>query len=140
MILDFLYWLSGFVWVGIIFVLIPCAFFNKTRLFSAWGLLICSYFFGLYFWLIGFFITLSYWNLLVLIIGLLFFGIGVIPLAFIAIVINDGLLWALFFLLNIPIIWIFRIISFYLFGKVIEKKPEPNPSIIEGEDLKICEI
>lgn len=135
-ILDFLSWVTGFVWLAVIFLLTPCAFFNKTRIFSATGFLICSFYFGLYLWLCGFFITYAYWGLLVLFFGLVFFGIGVIPLAFIALLITNGLFWALLFLINIPIIWVFKYIAGYLFLKHSEKKYTPHAGIIEVDSLE----
>lgn len=66
-----------------IFVLIPLAIWRKTRGAAGVGLMVTSYIFGLTTWLLGAAVTFGSFGWLGLIIGLLVFGVGVVPLAII---------------------------------------------------------
>ncbi|MBI2033447.1 MAG: zinc ribbon domain-containing protein [Candidatus Levybacteria bacterium] len=65
-------------------VFLPSALFNKTRIISVWGLFLASYTFGVSLWVYGFLITYFYWGVLGIVFGLLFMGIGVVPLGIVA--------------------------------------------------------
>ena len=66
-----------------IFVLLPLTIWRKTRGVAGAGLLITSYIFGLTTWLLGAAVTFGSFGWFGLIIGLLFLGVGVVPLAII---------------------------------------------------------
>lgn len=66
-----------------IFVLLPLAIWRKTRRNASIGLLIASYIFGITTWLLGAAVTFGSFGWFGLIVGLLIFGIGVVPLAII---------------------------------------------------------
>jgi hypothetical protein len=65
-------------------VLIPLAAFRRTRAFSATAILIASYVFGATLWCYGFLITLATWGWLAVILGLFILGVGVVPIAVLA--------------------------------------------------------
>lgn len=67
-----------------IILFLPLAFFQKTRGFSALGLLVASYVFGATLWVWAFLLTYSLWGLTALLIGLFMAGVGVVPIAILA--------------------------------------------------------
>ena len=75
----------------VVFVLLPLAIPRPTRGFSSVGLLIASYVFGATLWMEGLLLTLSIWGLGAVFIGFLMVGIGVVPLAMLATLLNG--LW-----------------------------------------------
>ena len=82
-----------------IFVLLPLTIWRKTRGAAGAGLLITSYIFGLTTWLLGAAVTFGSFGWFGLIIGLLFLGLGVVPLAIIGAIFkldNGGLALVLF--------------------------------------------
>jgi len=62
----------------------PTALFRRTRGFSAIGLMIASHVFGAILWIWSFLLTLSLWGTVAVVIGLLFAGVGIIPMAVLA--------------------------------------------------------
>lgn len=62
------------------------ALLSKTRGFSALGLLIASYAFGAILWVWSLLLTLQLWGALAVIIGLLIMGIGIVPVAILAVI------------------------------------------------------
>jgi hypothetical protein len=69
-------------WIGVaimVLVLIPMAFFNKTRSFASVGLFCASYLFGATTWFLGAGITFVTYGWFGLLLGLLLFGVGVVP-------------------------------------------------------------
>ena len=68
--------------VSVVFLL-PLALFRRTRVFSGTLLFALSYLFGATIWLLGAGITVASFGWLGLIVGLLVFGIGVVPLGII---------------------------------------------------------
>jgi len=70
-----------------LFVLVPLALFRGTRGGAGIGLFVASYVFGVTLWLLGAGLTFGYFGWFGLIIGLVFAGIGVVPLG----------IWAAFF-------------------------------------------
>ena len=82
-----------------IFVLLPLTIWRKTRGAVGAGLLITSYIFGLTTWLLSAAVTFGSFGWFGLIIGLLFLGLGVVPLAIIGAIFkldNGGLALVLF--------------------------------------------
>ena len=75
-------WLmSAFFWtlLACLLVLGPIAPFRRTRGFAADGLMIASYVFGFILWVWSFLLTLKLWGMFAVILGLLFFGVGIVP-------------------------------------------------------------
>jgi hypothetical protein len=68
-----------------IIILLPLALFHKTRGWSGVGLYIASYIFGLSLWVWSFLLVYQFWGILGIVIGLILAGIGVVPIAFLAI-------------------------------------------------------
>ena len=80
-------WLAGVYGLTfgvVIFVLLPFAFFRKTRVVSGIGMMISSYVFGLTLWVWGLLLTYNLWGFFAVFIGLFIFGVGVVPIAMLA--------------------------------------------------------
>lgn len=71
-----------------LFVLLPNAFFSATPKFAGTGMIVASYVFGATAWVWSFLLTYMLWGWLGLALGLFFAGIGVVPLAMLATLLN----------------------------------------------------
>ncbi len=67
-----------------LFILIPLAFFQKTRKFSGNSMVISSYVFGLTLWVWGLLLTYTLWGGFAVFVGLFLLGVGVVPIAILA--------------------------------------------------------
>lgn len=67
-----------------VFILVPLALFERTKHIAVSLLQIAPIVYGITAWLLGFLITLQYWGVFAVILGVVIFGIGVIPLGFLA--------------------------------------------------------
>ena len=81
LVLAWMFWIS-------VLLLIPLAFIPPTRGFSANGLLITSYIFGAILWVYAIAFTYEIWGLFAVIVGLLILGVGVVPIAILAALLN----------------------------------------------------
>ncbi len=80
-------------------LLLPLAFFRRTRAYAGNLMVVVSFLVGLSTWIWGFLVTYAFWGLLGLVVGLLLLGLGVVPLGLLAAgvhgrweVFGDGLL------------------------------------------------
>lgn len=71
-----------------ILILLPLSIFKGLRGFTGSGMFISSYLFGLIAWLLGFILTYLIWGAWAVVIGILFLGGGVVPIALLATAIN----------------------------------------------------
>ena len=84
-------WLSLVMWLVFLIDLIlfiPLGLFQKTKGVSAIGMMISSYIYGSTLWLWSVIIVYEIWGTTIMIIGLIFMGVGVVPMAFIAVIFN----------------------------------------------------
>ena len=65
-------------------ILLPLCLIRKARGFAAIAILLISYVFGITVWMEGLLITLSTWGVGAVIFGLLFMGVGVVPIGMLA--------------------------------------------------------
>ena len=82
-IYTFLLPISWIALAIVLFVLLPLAAWRKTRGAAGVGLFITSYVFGATTWFLGAAVTFGSYGWLGLVIGLIFLGIGVVPLGII---------------------------------------------------------
>jgi MFS family permease len=68
-----------------IFILGPLSVIRKTRGFSASGLMVASYVFGGCLWITSLLLTYELWGMLAVFIGLVLLGIGIVPVALLAV-------------------------------------------------------
>jgi len=87
-ILPWLMLLSFLALAFIIVILFPLAIIRPTRPWAGLGFFISSYVFGLTGWFMGLLLTWTLWGGLAVIIGLFIFGIGVVPIAMLATLLN----------------------------------------------------
>ncbi len=84
-------WFSVFTWIAlglIVFVFLPLAIPRATRGVSSVALLVSSYVFGVTLWMYALLLTLTIWGIVAVVIGLLIFGMGVVPIAMLATLLN----------------------------------------------------
>jgi hypothetical protein len=74
-----------------IFVLAPLGIFRRTRGIAGVGLVSASWGLGAILWLYGAMITFTSWGWVGLIIGLFVFGVGVVPMGFLALAQNSDI-------------------------------------------------
>lgn len=80
-------WLSIIMWIVLILnilILAPLSILKKTKGFSAIGIYISSYTYGITLWFWGLILTYLIWGPMAVFIGLFLAGIGVVPIAIIA--------------------------------------------------------
>lgn len=110
----FLAVISFFILLTYIFIFTPLAFFRKTRSASAFAFYLGSFVFGINLWLGSFVITIILAGLGWLIFGLLIAGIGIIPIAFIALLLNREWVNLLEFAVLIAMTFGFRTLGLWL--------------------------
>ncbi|MES2292008.1 MAG: hypothetical protein V4527_01785 [Pseudomonadota bacterium] len=129
-------WLFDAAWItfGIsLVILFPLSFLRTTRVFSATGLVIGSYVFGLCGWVFAFLITYSSWGIIGVAVGLVFFGIGVMPIAIVASIIHGSwdFVWQLLTL--IVLTFATRSYGFLVAGKADQDSYERNTITIASK-------
>jgi hypothetical protein len=75
---------SLLAFVLLILVLLPLSAFRRCRGFTSIAMLIVSYVFGATVWIDGFVLTMALWGTWAVFIGLLFAGVGIVPMAMLA--------------------------------------------------------
>jgi hypothetical protein len=132
---TFLPWASvASIWAMAIcvVVLLPLALFRTTRPWSGLGFVFASYVFGFLCWLLGFIVTTetlgTFWTM----IGLFFFGVGIIPLALIGAMVKG--FWPLFWMVLITAVLTLgtRLLGFALVA-TSERPSRALPSDVEQE-------
>lgn len=83
-LLPYMAWAYQICIVVSVVLLLPMAFFHKTREWAATGFLFTSFVYGFIVWVLGLLITMQYWGPIAVIIGLFFIGIGVVPIGMVA--------------------------------------------------------
>ncbi|KRA72810.1 hypothetical protein ASD78_14380 [Lysobacter sp. Root667] len=101
-LLPWLTVISFVVFAIVIFVLLPLSIPRATRGFSSISILIASYVFGATLWMFGLLLTYFTWGVVAVIIGLVFFGVGVVPIALLATLFKG--MWGPFFTLVLLVI------------------------------------
>jgi len=101
-LLPWLTVISFVVFAIVIFVLLPLAIPRATRGFSSVSILIASYVFGATLWMFGLLLTYFTWGIVAVIIGLVFLGVGVVPIALLA-TLFKGMWWPFFTLVLLAI-------------------------------------
>ena len=79
----------------IVVVLLPLSVFRPLRGFTGTTIFISSFLFGLITWLLGFVLTYALWGFWAVLIGIMFFGGAVVPIALLATLFKG--MWVPFF-------------------------------------------
>ncbi|OHA58820.1 MAG: hypothetical protein A2571_00335 [Candidatus Vogelbacteria bacterium RIFOXYD1_FULL_44_32] len=88
-------WLGPIMWIllGIdILIFLPLTLFKKTKPYAGIAIFSSSYVFGLGLWMFGLLLTFFHWGYWGVIIGLIFLGVGVVPTAMLATLLNGEFL------------------------------------------------
>jgi hypothetical protein len=76
--------ISSITFVVTLLILLPLSFIQRTRGFASISLLVASFVFGLFLWVLGLILTYHLWGGLAVFLGLFLFGVGVVPVAMLA--------------------------------------------------------
>ena len=76
--------ISSIALVITVLVLLPLSFIPRARSFSSISLLVASYVFGFSLWVWGLLLTYHLWGASAVFFGLIFMGVGVVPIAMLA--------------------------------------------------------
>lgn len=122
-----LQWLINLTWIAFginLFILLPLSFFRKTGMFGGIGMFISSYIFGLTLWFTGLLITYFTWGFLGVFIGLALGGVGLIPVAILATLL-EGELFVLFILILLSVLAFgLKMLGIYMANRAEEKNDE----------------
>lgn len=108
------------VFLIFLFILMPLSFFKKCRHFCSVSFFAGSYLFGFSLWLTSALLTLYFLGPGWLIAGLFLCGIGVVPIAFIGLLINAQWSNLLFLAIMVIIVFSFGIYGLFLINKSAE--------------------
>jgi len=120
-----LQWLINFGWIVLainILILLPLGLFRKTGIVGGIGMCISSYVFGLTLWFLGLLLTYFTWGFLGVFIGLVLAGVGVVPVAMLAMLVNGE-----FFILVVLVVLTIltfgtRVLGIYLVSRAEESR------------------
>lgn len=109
--------LSGIALVIGVFVFLPLAAFKKTRGFAGVGFFYVSLAFGATLWVWSLLLTYALWGGFAVLVGLVFLGVGILPMAFLATAFTGH--WALFFQLLLVAVAVYgsRVFGCFLLEK-----------------------
>lgn len=99
--------IATFAFGLVVFVLLPLAIFKKTRRFAGGGLIIASITFGATLWVWSLLLTYYIWGAWAVFIGIFIMGIGVVPIAMLATLLNG--MWSQLFQLILLLVLTFGI-------------------------------
>lgn len=84
-------WLFGAAWIVFafnLFILLPLSLFRKTGMFGGIAMYYSSFVFGLTLWFLGLLLTYFTWGFFGVIVGLILGGVGVVPVAMLAMLLD----------------------------------------------------
>lgn len=130
--------LNGTVWVGEhviqwlmdlgwwvlaidLFILLPFGLFRKTGMFGGLAMYYSSFVFGLTLWFLGLLLTYFAWGFLGVIIGLVIFGVGVVPVAMLAMLLHGEFFSLLVLVVLTVLTFGSRALGIYLAARAEEK-------------------
>ena len=135
-IFDYVIWASNALLAVCILVFIPLALFRTTRIVSVYGFYISSFIFGLCVWIYGFLITLQFWGVAGIIIGLVLGFVGVVPLGIIAAAVHTEWVIVAELIFGLVLTYGTRLTAFWLAVKVDKAGAEKHSRIIDGEIVR----
>jgi hypothetical protein len=106
----------------LLLVFLPLSIFRKCRGWCAAAFIYWSYLCGLSLWMTSLLVTLNLWGLTAAIIGLLFMGVGILPVALLACIFKGE--WSIFFQLILQLVFLIgcRLFGFYLAHKAEQEE------------------
>lgn len=125
-------WLFDFAWIVLtinILILLPLSLFKKTGAVGGAGMYISSYIFGVTLWFLGLLLTYFTWGFWGVFIGLVLAGVGVVPMAMLAMLINGEILTFVVLIILTMLTFGMRALGIYLVGRAEEGR-NTKPKII----------
>jgi hypothetical protein len=121
-VLPWLYVAGNIVTAILFLILLPLSAIKKARGVTAGAIFLFSYIFGITAWMEGLLVTMSTWGVVAVIIGLCFFGVGIVPIGILAALFHRQ--WEQMFDLIILLVLTFgcRFFAVWLDGKNQEYK------------------
>lgn len=113
-------------------VLIPLAFFKKTRSVSAIGLFVSSYVLGAFTWISAFLATYSFWGVLGIFIGIALAGVGIVFTGFLAALLHGYWYVAVNLALEVVVLYGARFLGLHFAEKADEDSREKTEKISEN--------
>lgn len=107
---------AGFVFVLVVPILLVLALFRRTRSFAGSGLYVCSFLFGAVIWIWSLLLSYNIWGPFAVIIGLFLVGIGIVPVAILATLINGMWAESSQLLLGVILVFLVRFVGIALAG------------------------
>ena len=119
-----------------IFILLPLSVFRKTRIVATFGFMACSYAFGLCTWILGLLTAYFYWGLGGIIIGLIFGGVGVVPIGILAAIFHTDWQAVVTLILGLVLTFGARALAVWLAAMIDRAEEEQRQKIIQGEIVR----
>jgi hypothetical protein len=115
-----------------IVILLPVSLFRRTRIWAGNGFYVCSFLFGAMLFAYACLVSYEIWEYTGLIFGLMFAGVGVVPVAFVATIVHGH--WAELGELVFDTVLTFGVRAFglYLLSKGSPKSQQPLSESDEG--------
>jgi hypothetical protein len=117
----------------LLLVFLPLSIFRKCRAWCATPFVLWSYLCGLSLWMFSLLVTLNLWGFVAAIIGLLFMGVGILPVALLACIFKGE--WSIFFLMILQLVLLIgcRFFGLYLAGKAEQE-------VVEGKFSEVVQL
>jgi hypothetical protein len=117
-------WIPVVFWINLLitfFILGPLSLIPPARFIAASGFLIASIVFGVMIWVCGFGVTYEAWGMGGVIIGLVFAGVGIVPVAMLAALLQGEWQALIGFVILIVLTFGLRALGLWLAKKVDER-------------------
>jgi hypothetical protein len=117
-------WLPYVFWINLLiafFILGPLSLIPPARFIAANGFLIASIVFGVMIWVCGLGVTYEAWGLGGLIMGLVFAGVGIVPLAMLAVLLQGQWQALIVFVILLGLTFGLRALGLWL-GKKVDQR------------------
>ena len=113
---------SAVTFLVLLLVFLPLSIFRKCRGWCAVAFIYWSYLCGLSLWMTSLLVTLNLWGFVAAIIGLIFMGVGILPVALLACIFKGE--WSIFFQLILQLAFLIgcRLFGFYLAHKAEQEE------------------
>jgi GYF domain 2 len=127
-IIYYVFFASVSAFAACVIIFFPLALIRGTRFISVYGFFCSSFLFGLHLWLVSLVHVYNYWGLKGVIIGTLMFGVGVVPIAFLAEVLHSEWMYAAVIVGLVVLTYASRIFALWLATK-IEEQRQPRDAV-----------
>ena len=134
--IPYMAWATNVAALVCIFLLLPLSLIHKARFVTATGFMISSYVFGIATWMLGLLITLQYWGVIGVIVGLAIVGVGVVPVGMLAAAINTSWTEVLILVIGLGFTFGARMLAIWIGEKYDAEEGRRRDKLIEGEVLR----